>query len=147
MRATIALASFLAAAGAFAADAAPPDEPAGLAQIADPVDATELHATIEKLVGFGTRHTLSDTKSTRRGIGAARRWVQSRFEQFSKDCGGCLEVVTPSQTVTGKRVPQPTEVTDVVAILRGTSDPDRAIVITGHLDSRVIDVMDAKKDA
>ena len=148
MRATIALASLLfTASAAIAADAPPPDEPAGLAEIADPVDPAELHATIEKLVSFGTRHTLSDTKSAKRGIGAARRWVQSRFEQFSKDCGGCLEIVTPSQSVTGKRIPQPVDVTDVVAIQRGTSDPDRVIVITGHIDSRVIDVMDAKKDA
>src|SRR6185312_8587923 len=111
MRAKIALASLvLTAATAFAADVPPPDEPAGLAQIADPVDPAELHATIEKLVSFGTRHTLSDTKSTKRGIGAARRWVQSRFEEFSKDCGGCLEIVTPSQSVTGKRIPQPTDV-------------------------------------
>ena len=147
MRAKIALASFLVVAGASAADAPPPDEPAGLASVADPVDPAELHATIEKLVGFGTRHTLSDTKSNKRGIGAARRWVQARFEQFSKDCGGCLEVVTPSQSFTGKRIPEPADVTDVVAIQRGTSDPDRVIVITGHLDSRVTDVMDAKHDA
>lgn len=148
MRATIPLASLLlTATAAVAAEAPPPDEPADLATIADAVDPAELHATIEKLVGFGTRHTLSDTTSKTRGIGAARRWVQSRFETFSKDCGGCLEIVTPSQSFTGKRIPEPTDVTDVVAIQRGTGDPDRVIVITGHLDSRVIDVMDAKKDA
>ena len=120
---------------------------ATLDDLAARVQATELHATIEKLVGFGTRHTLSDTKSKTRGIGAARRWVQSRFESLSKDCGGCLDIVTPAQTVTGTRIPQPTEVMDVVAIQRGTSDPDRVIVISGHLDSRVTDVMDAKHDA
>jgi Zn-dependent M28 family amino/carboxypeptidase len=147
MRATIALASFLiAATSALAAEASPPDEPSGLAQIAEPVDPAELHATIEKLVAFGTRHTLSDTKSTKRGIGAARRWVASRFEQFSKECG-CLEIVTPSRSFTGKRIPQATDVADVVAIQRGTTDPDRVIVITGHLDSRVTDVMDFKHDA
>ena len=148
MRTTIVFASLtLLAASAIAADAPPPDEPAGLREIAEQVDPTELHATIAKLVSFGTRHTLSDTKSDKRGIGAARRWVQTRFETFSKDCGGCLEIATPSQTVTGKRVPQPTEVMDIVAIQRGTSDPDRVIVITGHLDSRVTDVMDFKHDA
>lgn len=130
-----------------AAADAPPTIPAGLREIGEPVSASELHATIEKLVSFGTRHTLSDTKSDKRGIGAARRWVQSRFETFSKECGGCLEVVTPSQSFTGKRVPDPTDISDVVAIQRGTSDPDRVIVITGHIDSRVTDVMDAKKDA
>src|SRR5215475_8506199 len=135
MRASIVLACLLISTlPAFAADT-PPDEPAGLATIADPVSPTELHATIEKLVGFGTRNTLSDTTSKTRGIGAARRWVQSRFEAISKDCGGCLEIVTPSDTVTGQRIPHPTEVVDIVAIQRGTSDPDRVIAITGHLDS------------
>ncbi|HJT99420.1 MAG TPA: M20/M25/M40 family metallo-hydrolase [Rhodanobacteraceae bacterium] len=149
MRAPLTLLSslILSIAPAFAADAPPPEEPAGLRDIVEPVSATELHATIEKLVSFGTRHTLSDTKSNKRGIGAARRWVQSRFEAFSNDCGGCLEIVTPSQSFTGKRIPEPTEVADVVAIQRGTSDPDRVIVITGHLDSRVTDVMDSRHDA
>lgn len=111
------------------------------------VSAEQLHTTITRLVGFGTRHTLSDTKSDTRGIGAARRWVQSRFVALSRECGGCLEVVTPAQTVTGPRVPQPTEVMNVVAIQRGSTDPDRVIVITGHLDSRVTDIMDATSDA
>jgi len=130
-----------------AAELAPPPEPQGLRELASEVSAAELHATIAKLVGFGTRHTLSDTKSDRRGIGAARRWARARFEAISKDCGGCLEIVTPSQTVTGKRIPQPTEVMDVVAIQRGTSDANRVLAITGHIDSRVTDVMNAKSDA
>ena len=67
---------------------------------------------------------LSDTKSDTRGIGAARRWVKSRFDAISKDCGGCLDIVTPSQVFTGKRTPQEgVEVMDVVAIQRGTTDP------------------------
>jgi len=130
-----------------AVDSPPPREPAALHEIADQVSADELKATITRLVGFGTRHTLSDTKSDKRGIGAARRWVHARFEAFSKDCGGCLQIETPSQTVTGKRVPQPTEIVDVVAIQRGSSEPDRVVLITGHLDSRVTDVMNAKSDA
>ena len=116
-------------------------------EVADAVSAEELKATITKLVGFGTRHTLSDTKSDKRGIGAARRWAQTYFAAISKDCGGCLEIVTPSQTFTGKRVPTPTEVMDVVAIQRGTDDPNRVVVITGHLDSRVTDVMNTTSDA
>ncbi|HET7795890.1 MAG TPA: aminopeptidase, partial [Rhizobacter sp.] len=80
-----------------------------LAEVANAVSAEQLQSTITRLVGFGTRHTLSDTKSDTRGIGAARRWVQSRFAAMAKECGGCLQVVTPSQTVTGARVPQPTE--------------------------------------
>jgi Zn-dependent M28 family amino/carboxypeptidase len=128
-----------------AADAASPD--ARLAAIAGAVDPQALHATIERLVGFGTRHTLSDTHSGTRGIGAARRWVRSRFEAISHDCGGCLQVSTPVQTVTGERVPQPTEVMDVVALQRGSVEPERVVLITGHLDSRVTDVMDATHDA
>lgn len=130
-----------------ASAAEPPTEPAGLRGIADAVSADELRTTITRLVGFGTRHTLSDTKSDRRGIGAARRWVGARFEAISKDCGGCLTIETPAQTFTGKRIPQPTEVVDVVAIQRGSSDPDRVVLIAGHLDSRASDVMDAKIDA
>jgi len=148
MRSTLLL-IFLAAtiSSSAAANAPPPDEPPALREIAARVDADALRATITQLVGFGTRHTLSDTVSKTRGIGAARRWVQSRFEAYAKDCGGCLEIVTPAQTVTGQRIPTPTEIVDVVAIQRGTSDPDRVIVITGHIDSRVTDVMDAKHDA
>jgi Zn-dependent M28 family amino/carboxypeptidase len=119
-----------------------------LSAIAKAVSAQSLHEIDAKLVGFGTRSTLSDTRSDTRGIGAARRWVKSRFEAISKDCGGCLQVVTPSQVFTGKRTPpEGVEVMDVVAIQRGTSDPDRVIVITGHLDSRRTDVMDATGDA
>ena len=120
---------------------------AHLEEVSTAVSVDQLQATITKLVGFGTRHTLSDTTSDSRGIGAARRWVQSRFVAVSKECGGCLQVVMPSQTVTGAHVPRPTEVVDVVAIQRGSSEPNRVIVITGHLDSRVTDLMNAASDA
>ena len=136
-----------AAGNALAAAPAQPLEHPALHALATAPSEAELHATIAKLVSFGTRHTLSDTRSDTRGIGAARRWVKSRFEQIARDCGGCIEVVTPSQTFTGKRAPQPTEVMDVVAIKRGSSDPQRVIVMTGHLDSRVSDVMNFSSDA
>jgi Zn-dependent M28 family amino/carboxypeptidase len=136
-----------ATAGLAAGNAAQPVEHPELHALAQAPSQDELRATITALVGFGTRHTLSDTKSDTRGIGAARRWVKARFERIGHDCGGCLEVVTPSQVFTGKRAPRPTEVMDVVAIKRGSGDPDRVIVITGHLDSRVSDVMDATHDA
>jgi len=133
---------------ALADDASPSVVHPELSAIAKAVSAQSLHEIDAKLVGFGTRSTLSDTKSDTRGIGAARRWVKSRFDGISKDCGGCLEIVTPSQVFTGKRTPKSgVEVMDVVAIQRGTSDPDRVIVITGHLDSRRTDVMDASGDA
>src|SRR5579859_1844669 len=146
---TLLSASLCLAVAAAHADNAPaqPLEHPPLHALATAPSEAELRATIEKLVGFGTRHTLSDTKSDKRGIGAARRWVKSRFEQIAKDCGGCIEVVTPAQVVTGKRIPQPTEVMDVVAIKRGKGDTKRVIVMTGHLDSRVTDVMNATSDA
>ncbi len=111
------------------------------------VQPERMRADIQTMVDFGTRHTLSETQSETRGIGAARRWAEREFESISRDCGGCLEIVTPSDTVTGRRVPTPTEVVDVVAIQRGTGDPNRVIIISGHLDSRVSDVMDFTSDA
>lgn len=127
-----------------AAQASPP---VPLRELAEGVQPAGLRASLDKLVGFGTRHTLSDTVSDTRGIGAARRWVQARFAAIGRDCGGCLEVLTPSQTITDQRIPRPTEVVNVVAVQRGTSDPRRVIVITGHLDSRAGDVMNATIDA
>ena len=124
-----------------------PREQPALHALADAPSESQLRTTITALVGFGTRHTLSDTTSNKRGIGAARRWVKSRFEAIARDCGGCIDVVTPAQTFTGKRAPTSVEVMDVVAIKRGRRDPHRVIVITGHLDSRVTDVMNITSDA
>jgi Zn-dependent M28 family amino/carboxypeptidase len=115
--------------------------------LAAEVQPERMRADIEALVGFGTRHTLSETRSETRGIGAARRWAQRQFEAMSRDCDGCLTIATPSDTVTGARVPVPTEVVDVLAIQRGTGDPNRVIIISGHIDSRVTDVMNATADA
>ncbi len=129
------------------ASGAPPVEQPMLREIAGAPDPAQLQATVQALVGFGTRHTLSDTASPKRGIGAARRWAQARFEKIGRDCGGCLAIVTPAQTVTGTRVPKPAEIVDVVAIQKGTTDPDRVIVLTGHIDSRVTDIMNATADA
>ena len=145
---SVAALSFVALLAATAAQAQPsPTEHALLHELAAQVSPEREHATIARLVAFGTRHTLSDTKSPTRGIGAARRWVASEFEAMSKDCGGCLTIAAPSEIVTGRRVPNPTEVMDVLAIQRGTSDPGRVIVISGHLDSRVNDVMNTTADA
>ncbi len=118
-----------------------------LSEIAGAPEAGRLQVSVQALVSFGTRHTLSDSASPTRGIGAARRWAQSRFEQIGRDCGGCLTVVTPSQRVTGEDVPKPTEIIDVVAIQKGSTDPDRVIVLTGHLDSRVSDISNSTADA
>lgn len=143
MRAIVAATALLCASTASAA--APPDP--ALSDIAKTVDEARLRASIETMVGFGTRHTLSDRASPTRGIGAAERWAASEFEAISRQCGGCLEVQIPKQTFTGKRVPKPTAVGAIIAIQRGTSDPNRVIVISGHIDSRVSDVMDATSDA
>ena len=89
------------------------------------------------LVSFGTRHTLSSQTDPKRGIGAALNWAEAEFRRSSRACGGCLRIERPSDTVTGRRVPVPTKVTDVIAIQRGTTDPNRVVIITGHIDSRV----------
>jgi hypothetical protein len=113
----------LAGAGMAAEVPAQPVEHPELHALAQAPSEEELRATITALVGFGTRHTLSDTRSDTRGIGAARRWVRARFQRIGHDCGGCLEIVTPSQVFTGGRAPEPVEVMDVVAIKRGSADP------------------------
>ena len=118
-----------------------------LAAIASEVREDRLQATINRLVAFGTRHTLSDRKSDTRGIGAAERWAAAEFAAMSKACGGCLEVQIPKETFTGKRVPNPTEIGAILAIQKGTTDPDRVVVISGHIDSRVTDAMNATSDA
>jgi len=118
-----------------------------LKQVAADVSAARQKATIEKLVSFGTRHTGSDTKSDKRGIGAARRWIASEFEAASKDCGGRLKVATPSKVMTAERLAGPTEVMDILGVLPGTRDPNRVIVISGHYDSRVTDAKNFTSDA
>jgi hypothetical protein len=118
-----------------------------LREVAASVSPERQHAIIEKLVGFGTRHAGSDVKSDKRGIGAARRWIASEFNSISKDCGGRLQIETPSQVMTAERLAGPTEIMDVLAILPGTSDPSRVIVISGHYDSRNSDAKDAVHDA
>jgi len=112
--------------------------------IVDAVSADSLRADVTRLVGFGTRHTLSDTLSATRGIGAARRWVKAEFDRISAACGHCLDVFYVSGMVgPTPRIPQPTNVVDVVAVQRGTSDTGRYVLLSGDLDSRVTDIMDA----
>ena len=125
---------------------APP--PQVLWEIGAAAQPDRLRADVERLVSFGTRHTLSQTASERRGIGAARRWVAAEFERISADCGGCLEVFLQRETFSGeRRIPEPTEVVNVVAILRGTTEPNRFVMMSGDIDSRVSDVMNATDDA
>jgi len=143
---SVALAGLLLSASAAAAQA-PVQEQALLHRLAGDIQPERMRADIQAMVNFGTRHTMSETQSDTRGIGAARRWAQREFEAISRDCNGCLTVITPSDTVTGPRIPTPTEVVNVVAIQRGTGDPNRVIIISGHIDSRVTDVMNFTADA
>jgi hypothetical protein len=118
------------------------------------ISAQRVQADIEKLVSSGTRLTLSaqDPASIAegRGIGAAREWIRSEFERYSKDCEGCLEVKTDSFTEPpAERIPTATEITNVYAVLKGT-DPAQAkriVLVTGHYDSRNSDTLDMKGDA
>ena len=137
------------------ANRAPPIAPdPAIAAALREASAMQIKATIDQLVGFGTRSTLSaqDAASIKagRGIGAARDWIKSEFERYSKRCGGCLEVGTDA-FVEGpaERIPAPITLTNVYAVLKGT-DPasvNRVVLITGHYDSRNSDTLDVKGDA
>ena len=118
------------------------------------VSAQRIQSNIEKLVSFGTRLTLSaqDPQSIAagRGIGAAREWIKSQFESYSKDCGGCLAVKTDTFTeAPGDRIPKPTEISNVYAVLKGTDaeNAKRIVLVTGHYDSRNSDMLDLSGDA
>jgi hypothetical protein len=106
-------------------------------------DPAALHATIARLVGFGTRHTLSTTSDPAQGIGAARRWVSGRFATIGRGCGGCLAVESVATIASGPRAPAGVRIEDVIAVQKGSADPDRVVIVQGHIDSRVNDVMDA----
>ncbi len=98
------------------------------------------------MVGFGTRHTASTTTDPRRGIGAARNWAASRFQQIAATCGGCITVDRISRRFTGPRAPTGVVVEDVLGIQKGR-DPNRVVIVGAHIDSRVTDVMNATSDA
>jgi len=128
--------------------AAPPSSPdARLRSIIAPVSQAQLKHTIETLVSFGTRHTLSSQTDPKRGIGAALEWTRGEFQKDSAACGNCLTIIDPSEMFTGSRIPTPTRVRDMVAIQRGTERPNDVVIITGHIDSRVSDVMNFTSDA
>lgn len=130
------------------AERVPPNEQMVLRDIQQQVSAARLKQDVAKLVSFGTRHTLSETKSDTHGIGAARRWIKAEFDKISLECGGCLEVVYQRKTFSGeKRIPHPTEVVNVVAIQRGKIDPNRYIVMSGDIDSRVSDPLNFTDDS
>jgi hypothetical protein len=126
----------------------PPSEVQDLYSVAIEPSADRIQSDIQTLVDFGTRHTLSETESATRGIGAARRWIFAEFEKISKDCGGCLEVIYVSDTIEGeRRIPNPTEVVSVLAIQRGKLDPNRYVMMSGDIDSRVTDPLNGTSDS
>jgi hypothetical protein len=119
------------------------------AALAD-VSPARLRALDSTLVSFGTRHTMSDTLTATRGIGAARRWIHAQLTQYAKDCGGCLRVEYDTGSAVITRSPErPTvRMVNVVAWLPGR-DTSRVVVIGGHYDSCICSVsnMDATSDA
>ncbi|MBU8883604.1 M28 family metallopeptidase [Kaistella sp. DKR-2] len=114
------------------------------------VNKDSLKANIEKLVSFGTRHTMSSTSDPNKGIGAAREWVLTKFRNYGQNSGGRMEVFLQNTDLQpdGKRVSKLTNLGNAAALLKGTDPSDkRIIIISGHLDSRVSDVMDANSVA
>jgi Zn-dependent M28 family amino/carboxypeptidase len=114
------------------------------------VSASNMETTIRKLVSFGTRHTLSDTKSDTRGIGAAQRWVKAEFDKYALGSNGRLTAKIDYFTVKadGKRIATDSQLGNVMATLKGTDPTDnRVLIISGHLDSRATDVMNTTIDA
>ena len=124
----------------------PPD--AELLRLLGEIDPARMRKTIEGLVSYGTRHTLSSQTDPVRGIGAATEWVYQRMQEIAATSGGRMTVEKQSfiQPVSS-RIPTPTQITNVIATLRGSSSPDRIYVVTGHIDSRVTDVLNFTADA
>lgn len=112
------------------------------------ISAKRIEADIRKLVSFGTRNTNSEQENPTRGIGAARDWIFAEFQKISADCGNCLQVEKQTYLQPkANRVPEPINITNVYAVLKGTSDPDRIYVVSGHYDSMCRLPEDGKCDA
>ena len=109
--------------------------------IIDAVSENRIEQDIATLAGFGTRHTLSDTLSTKRGIGAARRWIFNEFQNIAKNCDGCIEVSYQKnyEEPDGRRIVKPVWINNVIAIQRGSKYPNRFIIMSGDIDSRISD--------
>ncbi|HLA94892.1 MAG TPA: M28 family metallopeptidase [Pyrinomonadaceae bacterium] len=126
--------------------AAPPNPE--ITKMVKEISAVNIEASIRKLVSFGTRNTLSEQDNPTRGVGAARDWIYSEFQKINTDCGGCLTVEKQSFTQPkANRVPEPTVLTNVVATLKGTTNPERVYVVSGHYDSMCSSPTDTKCDA
>src|SRR6266849_988237 len=138
--------------GAAAAGASPaltrPEPDKGLRDLVRHVDADRIQATVLRLTQFGTRHTASSQTDPARGIGAATAWVFDQMQAIAATSSGRMTVQKQTfvQPVS-PRIPVPTTITNVIATLKGTASPERFYVITGHLDSRVTDVLNFTSDA
>ena len=133
-----------------AQDMTPPAHDARLFDIAEAPSPERIEADIQALVDFGTRNTLSDTTSSDRGIGAARRWIKAEFDKISEACGGCLNVYYQRNLVTAegnRRIPEDTYVVNVIAEKKGTRYPNRYVIMSGDIDSRASSSTDATTDA
>lgn len=119
-------------------------------KIIEDVNADRIEKDIQKLVSFGTRHTMSETKSDMRGIGAARRWIKSEFEKISEACNNCLEISMQRTLEKGNaktRITKDTEIVNVLAVKRGTKYPNRYVIMAGDIDSRVSDPLNYTDDS
>lgn len=106
------------------------------------VSAERLEHDIRTLANFGTRHTFSDTVSDTRGIGAARRWIKSQFDEIAASSNNAFDIMYHKVHVTpedGRRIPFETDIVSVIAIQRGTKFPNRFVIMSGDIDSRVSD--------
>lgn len=131
-------------------EVAPAVQDSRVYNIIESVSAERLQKDITKLANFGTRHTLSDTVSNTRGIGAARRWIKSEFDKISKDCGNCLEVSFQRGEIKkgeSRRIPEDTWIVNVLAIKKGTMYPNRYIIMSGDIDSRISDPLNGVDDS
>ncbi|MGI8843748.1 MAG: M28 family peptidase, partial [Gemmatimonadaceae bacterium] len=125
--------------------APPPTVDPRIYQIVADASPARIEADIRTLAGFGTRNTFSDTTSTTRGIGAARRWIKAEFDRISAACGGCLEVrYQEGMSGEGERR---VNVVNVIATLRGTQHPNRYVIMSGDIDSRASNTFDGESDA
>ncbi|WP_211296755.1 M28 family peptidase [Polaribacter butkevichii] len=118
--------------------------------IINTISADRIKADIKTLTEFGTRNTFSDTISTTRGIGAARRWIKSEFDAISNNCNNCISTFYQKDFVTkegNRRVPHDAWIVNVVAIQKGTKYPNNYIIMSGDIDSRASDTMDFTTDA
>lgn len=128
----------------------PPASDGRLYDVVNSVSAQRIEKDIRTLVGFGTRNTLSDTVSTTRGIGAARRWIKKEFQNISNECNSCLTVVEQRTLVKGDaktRIKEDTWVVNIMAIQKSSALSNRYIIMSGDIDSRASSSTDGETDA